>query len=133
MLRIDTLYMVPRDMPLGEAADVLAEVARDRAQGLKRAAILAAAAALNPEAYGREADEAALHQVSEPCDAYEAILQSALASLNAARREPADMAREGFQRAFRIACLADRTGWFASLIYCTRDALERAALRPLAD
>ena len=132
MLPIDTLYMVPRDMPLKAAADVLAEVARDRGYRLVQAAILSAAAALNPEAYGAEADKAAL-EISEPSDAYEAIIRSALASLNSARHETVDGARKSFKRAYRIACLADRTQWFAYLIYCTREALERAGLLPLPE
>jgi len=129
MLPVDTLHMMPRDLSIKHAADVLAEAARDRDYRPVRAAIFAAAAALDPDAYGAEADKAAA-EVSAPCDAHEAILRSALAEMNAARHGPADDARESLKRAYRVASLTTRTAWYAALVDEVRAALERAALLP---
>ena len=104
MLPVDVLHLMPRDLSIKHAADVLAEAARDRGYRPVRAAIFAAAAALDPDAYGAEADRAAA-EVSAPCDAHEAILRSAVAEMNAARHGPADNARESLKRAYRVASL----------------------------
>jgi len=129
MLPVDVLHLMPRDLSLKHAADVLAEAARDRGYRPVRAAILAAAAALDPDQYGAEADKATA-EVPAPCDAHEAILRSALAEMNAARHGPADDARESLKRACRIASLTTRTAWYAALVDEVRAALERAALLP---
>jgi len=129
MLPVDVLHLMPRDLSLKHAADVLAEAARDRGYRPVRAAIFAAAAALDPDAYGAEADKAAA-EVPAPCDAHEAILRSAVAEMNAARHGLADDARESLKRAYRIASLTTRTNWFAALVDEVRAALERAALLP---
>jgi hypothetical protein len=129
MLPVDVLHMMPRDLSLKHAADVLAEAARDRGYRLARAAIFAAAAALDPDQYGAEADHAAA-AVPAPCDAHEAILRSALAEMNAARHGTVDGACESLKRAHRIASLSTRTAWYAALVDEVRAALERAALLP---
>jgi len=129
MLPVDVLHMMPRDLSLKHAADVLAEAARDRGYRPVRAAIFAAAAALDPDAYGAEADQAAA-AVPAPCDAHEAILRSALAEVNAVRFRTVEGAVECLKRAYRIASLTTRTNWFAALVDEVRAALERAALLP---
>ena len=129
MLPVDVLHMMPRDLSLKHAADVLAEAARDRGYRLARAAIFAAAAALDPDQYGAEADHAAA-AVPAPSDAHEAILRSALAEMNAARHGTVDGACESLKRAHRIASLTTRTAWYAALVDEVRAALERAALLP---
>ena len=129
MLPVDVLHLMPRDLSLKHAADVLAEAARDRGYRPVRAAIFAAAAALDPDAYGAEADQAAA-AVPAPCDAHEAILRSALAEVNAVRFRTVEGAVECLKRAYRIASLTTRTNWFAALVDEVRAALERAALLP---
>jgi len=128
MLPVDTLYMLPRDESLKRAADALAEISRDAHYRFKRAAIIAAAAALDPDSYGTEADRAAW-SLPEATNACEAVFAAATAEVNRFRIAAAcgeSRAIQHLDRAREIARFAERAAWFGDLVHEVRAAIVRA-------
>jgi len=128
MLFVDTLHFLPRDENPRRAARAIAAVGRGAHYRFKRAALLAAAAALDPDTYGAEADKA-YWSVSEATNAYEAVLAATAAEMNrfriaAACGEP--RAIQHLDCALEIAGFAERAVWLENLIREMRAAIVRA-------
>jgi hypothetical protein len=127
MFRKEYLYFLPRDEPFVYAAHSLAEVAREMGDPYEAAAVFALAAAMMPAVFGKEADDPSW-AISEPDDAYQAVLERVVAYTTAFRRtfeKGNTCPLECLCAASKTARLSSRAAWLADLVDEVRVAIEK--------